>query len=596
MRLLIIAGMLLGSLKAQLSSNIYTPTCNGTSADTALIQAVLNSIGTGGGEIILIGCQMDAVTIQPQQASLTFSVVNKLTLTWPLTLPNKVHLIGMGGGVQNQFQHGPAASVIPPPGTAAAIHVIGSGGQRIENISISYPNGPGIAIDGAAQLGALVHLINVSVLASNSAQSIPLLIDAAFWVWAEHCSFLSQGSSYPASVRVTTSNRSYSSAGLIYVSDSIVSGHGIQLDAQVLVSQQANLSLDRVSYESGLNSFLRIDSTNGVAASLFLNAITVADAVTVPYMVEELAAAPRGIRALSVRNTSIESLPFSNVSITGLDYQADDTVDYSSGSSLGHYQSRYAMARRGVFDGEWDGGHTANALQTVFGPTLLVQQDASQWASLGGNAVVSLGMLAPDGSATAANLSVASGVDGRNVYRGHSPLTVGDWIIAGVWIQSSDVSKPTAVSSGNGPLITMNPPSGNQFDNGSYYARLDGDVARRKGQQWGYVWTAQKIISISGSPELIFGLDVDSTHPGNFWMPWMMQIPTGSMSDQDVFRFARSVSSLPSGSPAGGGIVSLAPNQILRVPQLTLTNLPNSCTGQVTGSVWNNLGSLGVCP
>jgi hypothetical protein len=538
---------------------VQSPACRNGPADTTMVQAVLNT--TKGGEVRLVNCKLGILAYPVLSSSLTLRVEGTLTLTAPLILPSGVNLIGSSGGSTNQFQHGPAAHVVPPAGRDAAIHVIGSGGQRIENISISYSAGPGILIDGAAQLGALVQLKNVSVLADNSAQSVPLKIDAAFWIWIEHSSFLSQTASFPASIWITSSKNTFSNAGMIYISDTVLAGHGIKLDAQVKVNSQGGMSLDRVTYEGGLNSFLRADSTNGLVTGLFLNFITIADSTKVPYIIEEISSRPSSIRAVSIQNSSILStIPVSNVSITGLNYQVDDSYDYATGYTLGATQQAYASIRRGVFDGEWDGSRTANQLQPVPFATLPVQQDATQWALLAGGATVATGKMAPDGSATAAELTVTTGSDGKTVYRAAPAMGVGDWILAGAWVRSEDSSKSSPVSAGNGPLMALNPGAG-LFANGLSYAKLDGDLARRIGSRWSYVWSAQKISVLSGASELILRLTTDSTHPASFWMPWMARIPAGTMSDEDVLRYARSVGSLPSTMPPGGGLVALPAHQ-----------------------------------
>lgn len=44
-------------------------------------------------------------------------------------------------------------------------------------------------------------------------------------------------------------------------------------------------------------------------------------------------------------------------------------------------------------------------------------------------------------------------------------------------------------------------------------------------------------------------------------MPWIARVPAGSLSEDDVLRYARSIGSLPSAMPPGGGIVALPANQ-----------------------------------
>ncbi len=480
----------------------------------------------------------------------------QLTLTAPLVLPSWVNLIGTSGGPPKSV-----SARTDPAGVGPTLHVIGSGGQRIENIAISNSAGPSILIDGAAQLGALVQLKNVSVLAANSAESVPLKIDSAFWIWIEHSSFISPTGAFPASIWVTSSKSTFSTAGLIYISDTVIGIHGIKMDAQVKVNQQGPLSLDRVTYEGGVNSFLRADSTNGVVAGLFLNFLTIADPSSVPYIIEETGSKPTAIRAVSIQNSAVLStIPLANVSIAGLNYQVDDSYDYATGYTLGATQHSYATLRRGVLDGEWDGSRTANQFQTVPFATLPVQQDATQWAALEGGAIVTARKIAPDGSATAAELTVTTGIDGKTVYRGAPAMAPGDWILAGAWVRSEDSSTSSPVPAGSGPLISLSP-GGNRFSNGESYAVLDGDLGRRIGSRWSYIWSAQKISVLAGNAELIFQLKTDATHPASFWMPWMARIPSGAMSDDDVLRYMRSVGSLPAAMPAGGGIVALPVHQ-----------------------------------
>ena len=130
------------------------------------------------------------------------------------------------------------------------------------------------------------------------------------------------------------------------------------------------------------------------------------------------------------------------------------------------------------------------------------------------------GKIAPDGSATAAELTVKAGVEGKTVYRATPEMGVGDWILAGAWVRSEDASRPSPVAAGTGPLIALRP-AANLFGNGLSYFMLDGDLARRVGSRWSYVWSAQKISALPGKPELIFRLQTDSTHPASFWMPWI---------------------------------------------------------------------------
>ncbi|GAC1678308.1 MAG: hypothetical protein NVS9B2_29470 [Steroidobacteraceae bacterium] len=537
--------------------------CDGLADNTAQVQAAINNMRAAGGTLVLDTCKVGALTYAASNNYLTVIIRNKLTLLGTLAWPDLVQYEGDSGGTINQFQIGQAAAIVSPPGAIPTILGTGAASHTMKNLSIGQCAGACIKIDGATGLGALYRLDNVTALSAPVSTGIPLLIDAAFWVWAEHCSFLAQAPSYPASVRITSSTTAFSSAGLIYLKDSMIAGYGVQLDAQTPVSQQGNVLIENTVYEGGRNSFVRVDSSNGTAGGITLRNIQAADAITVPYIVEEFGRAPKGIRAVDIHDsTGIASVPISNVSIKALNLGSSDTFQYSSGWTMGAVQRNYVSSRNGVVDAEWAGAGTSMSPSLVPAATLPVPQDAAQWSAAIGSATVTTAVLGPDGSATAATLRTGSGLAERQIYRASPALSVGDWIVAGVWIKSEDATQPTIVATGNGPLVAFNPGTC-LFDGALNYFALDSDPARQVGSAWSALVTAAKVTALPATPELIYGLRTDSTHPTSYWMPWLLRIPAGTMTDADVIRYARFLRNMPSAMPSGGGNMALYGHQKL---------------------------------
>jgi hypothetical protein len=530
---------------------------NGVNDDTKAIQTAITSLGNTGGVLQLYGdFKIGNLEFPFRAPYILFDLNGKLILTTTLVLPDSVAIWGQGGGNINQFQLGSTAEIVPPPGNIDTIRFVGSASHEMRNISIRGPAGVGLHFDGASALGALARLDNVSVVARpNTPTSLPLLIDGFFWIWMEHCSFLSQPDSYPASIRITNTNPAFPNAGLLHLKDTQIAGHGIQLGSQVPANSIGNFSIEKVVYESGLDSFLRIDTTYAPASGIDLETVEIADAVSVPYVIEGNPGAV--IRDVSIRNSPGLQGPYANVPIYGLRLEGGRMYDYTGGWQIGGSQKSYSANMFGVIDAEWAGqGANMSPSLVPFG-TLNVAQDVTQWNTLPGSATVSTGVRAPDGSLTAAQLT-ASAPAYRQIYRAVPGLSAGDWILAGFWVKAESPAAPPSMDS----RVCLNPGS-SKFDNQTSCFGVTNDLARRIGAPWTPVMASAKIAALSAGSELIFSLVVDGAHPTSFWMPFMVRIPAGTMTDAEVIRYARFLRNFPSNMPSGGGIIALYPHQKL---------------------------------
>lgn len=522
---------------------------DGVTDDTTALQAAINALGVSGGIIRTNGTVVlnPALLAFPALTNtLTFEVYGAWKPSTTLVLPNRANWVGLGGATNLQFQNaGPTAGIIPPSGNIPTLIVRGSNDHLIKNLAISGNSGIGIYIDGASALGALVRLDNVAVNAAVVATAQPLQIDGAFWVWAEHCAFLSNSTALH-SIRITSSSSAFSTAGLIYVTDTIISGKGVKIDSQVTASIQGNVFFRNCHYESGNGALLTLDSTNGDISHVTLDQFNISDAVSVPAVID--ASGGRAIRNITVRDSTYAPVPLvSGQSIQGLYVNGENIYGYPAGWSPGQNQRDWSAVINGVFQGGWSGAGAAMGPSVVPYTSLDVSQDVSTWGALAGSATVTTGILAPDGTATAAKLTSGVGENAKTVYRQTLSVAVGDFVIAGVWMRSEDATVPPYT----GSIFSFNPGSV-IFDGGSNVLGLSQNHSRIFGTSWMSLVVMGKVTTAPvGSAEYILSLKVDDSHPTSFWMPFLIRIPAGTMDEREVIRLKRYLSNVQANAPTG---------------------------------------------
>jgi hypothetical protein len=528
--------------------------------DTAAIQAAVTALGTAGGRISTSGtCSFtsSSITFPALTKSLTFEVYGYWRLATTLILPNNVNWVGLGGASPVQFQRaGPTASIIPPSGNIPTLAVRGANTHLLKNLAINSPTGIGIYLDGVTSLGALVTMENVGVQAAPVATSVPLVVDAFFWVWVKDCSFLGYYSnpsthSYPASIRLTTSNSSYSATGLVYVSDTVLAGYGVKVDSQVVVSRQGNLFLTNTLLESSVGSFLDLDATNGVISPITMDHCEMADTI-IPAPLIGISGTGE-VRNVLLRATEAASNPLvtPGKTIRNFVVEGSRTTDYTTGWSTGQGQRDYALTKQGTVEARIldQGSRMSPALQPY--QALNVTQDVTAWSGLAGSAAVTTGVLAPDGSTTAATLSSASGQQQRRVSSVTlTDVSVGDWFLFGFWYQNTNDTDPPST----GTALSMTSGGGDATLDGVSSVKAMGDefYARFGTQRWTPVVQMAKVTAApSATQNVFFSLFVESGKSTNFWMPFVIRIPAGTMSDDEVNRFRRTISNVVSQAPAG---------------------------------------------
>jgi hypothetical protein len=203
----------------------------------------------------------------------------------------------------------------------------------------------------------------------------------------------------------------------------------------------------------------------------------------------------------------------------------------------------------GIQAGRISGRH--DSARRSFGPavarfTNLAPQDVTTWAAKTGTATVTTGKAAPDGSTNAAELSHASTVGNKQIYRVNiGTPTVGEWLIAGGWARAANVA--------NGPVDGV---MSLEFVNTSVKFQLNNSNSLFlqhpiKGDgHWEWLSVASKI-SVTGSTELMMSLFCDVGKPMEFYAPILLRIGNNVLSDSEALELQQHLQSYPDGAPVG---------------------------------------------
>jgi pectate lyase-like protein len=551
---------------------------DGVADDTEAIQAAIGSLRTTGGTILMKGNFVSGSLTFPAIAQwLRIELDGTLKLLTTLVLTDYVALVGKGGsyGVV-QFQSLPSAGIYPPPGNVPAIKLTGLGNKYLANISILNPTGPGILL----QNGAQAYLENVGVLGANLPTSYPIIVDGFFWVWLKNCSFLGRGAD--ASIYFTKTSSSFFDSGLAYIDDSRIAGKGIKVAARVNQNAQGNIIIRNVVYESANNAFLTLDGTKGIVAGIELENVELADPVSIPSLIRVISGPVdsvhiKGDEALFGTNKIVSGDTINGLHIDGkIGLGINKQWDVSS---LGNYTA----IRGGMLYGQWSGQGATMSPSLVPYATLPVEQDVTKWSSIPGGTATVAPTTAPDGTDTAGKLTCSDGPDSRYLFRQSMTLANGDWFIAGFWIKSGAAAGDFSMSALPGVFIK----GGATFSSGNTYLPIYSDSLKQIGASWFPVVVADKITNALANPQSVaLIIRCDPTHPTSYWMPFLIRVPAGTLSDPEVQRITKYLTNIPSGAPASS--IAMFPHQKLWGANLTSTkgiSATNTAANNLRGSI-----------
>lgn len=215
--------------------------------------------------------------------------------------------------------------------------------------------------------------------------------------------------------------------------------------------------------------------------------------------------------------------------------------------------------------------------RTGFAPTAvrfanLAAQDVTTWGALSGNATVTTGVTAPDGTTGAATLSITSPPEGyRRVYNSARTITEGDWIVAGVWVKGVTLANLDGTT---GTLETFNVASLTLYEATEGY-RIDDEATNTRAitppdaltdTQWQWLTTAFKVTSaVPGSQGTIqFALNCDNRHSVSFYAPVLHHIPVNTITDAEAEGLLQNL--YPVAKGASVGTVATLNSQTFQAP------------------------------
>lgn len=215
-------------------------------------------------------------------------------------------------------------------------------------------------------------------------------------------------------------------------------------------------------------------------------------------------------------------------------------------------------------------GKALDSYRAGFTPTAvrfpnLAPQDATTWATLPGLAAVAPGVGAPDGTNGAAKLSTSFPTEaGKCIHSSTRTITVGDWIIAGIWVKANSLA-----STLNGVAVATikvdDDTAGYRFDVDALNNRSLRASAKAN-TEWEWVSAAAKVETAPAENQgrLSFDLRVANNRSLAFYAPMLIHIRRGQATDDEAQSLLQNLNAVADGTPAG--TVSLPQGQTLRQP------------------------------
>jgi hypothetical protein len=421
-----------------------------------------------------------------------------------------------------------------------------------ENLGCFYP-GRGILIGEASNhdrsgIGSVSgeYFENVGSGSSNVASLGPTvdITGGSFWLWFDHCMF--EGN-YKNSVKdnkraaILMDGIGNNGVGLTYLTNLNLNGGGIkyvpgaspgQIDIRVLTEEG--------NYTQPIPPAVWITGTSG---SLFhLSQVLVADPGP---------EAPPAIK-IDSGNPNDVLVDTASASNGAPNVEGPATVlSQYGGMLLNQTVSPIQQGQDGFFNYHVIG--QIDAARRNFGPTVvrfpnLAPQIPSGWIKsvACGSVTLTLGAMGPDGTKNAAQAEAtcSSPFSAIDFYQhGHS-ISVGDFIIAGVWVRS--VTR-------NGFAGSTTQPMSVDFTGVKYTATGSSHGSMNEnGGEWSWVWSIQKItLTSANTGQLNFGVTVAKGNAIQMFAPVLIHVPAGTVSDNEAFELALNLQTFPDSAPAG---------------------------------------------
>jgi hypothetical protein len=215
------------------------------------------------------------------------------------------------------------------------------------------------------------------------------------------------------------------------------------------------------------------------------------------------------------------------------------------------------MGQAGIFNGHIVG--ETDAARRTFGPVAIrfpnvATQIAAKWTATQfvGTTTVTTGIAAPDGTNNAARATSTAPTPLEGLYfcNGLFPLNTGDYFIGGVWIRSL----ATAGGYAGSPTVGIGFGAFDSVTGQTYSLSGSTNGALSSGQnEWTWQYFIYKIVSgaTANPAQVSFLAQFDLNAPIEAYAPVMMQIPAGTVSDNEAYEIATNLSTYADGLPAG---------------------------------------------
>lgn len=202
------------------------------------------------------------------------------------------------------------------------------------------------------------------------------------------------------------------------------------------------------------------------------------------------------------------------------------------------------MDQRGIFNGNFIGD--IQHVRRAFAPFNTRFTNLAVMPSPGTVGAITIASTAgPDGVGNAINVT-SSGSGSYALYLHSKAVSVGDIVLCGAWVKSLN---PQGFSSTNNLPMNCSFPSTSET---STWAVNRGTLVPNSNGEWAWTWRAFKVASIGASPtnlELFF--NVSSTHGIGIYAPVLIQIPAGTVVDNEAIEYAMTMQSFRPDALAG---------------------------------------------
>ena len=406
-----------------------------------------------------------------------------------------------------------------------------AGGTLFKNIAIQYPGRAYVV--GECSNGTRTNTCNSSgITFDNTTGNLNAvagngpcfdITGASFWIWLKDwgCGGLDNVNTPTddKSAALLIDGRTNSGLGLIYVKDANTSNGGIKVYAGTNISQVNvdGLTTEGQKGEPAVWIALSGNSGDGNTMANVFN-VQVADAIN---------------NSPAFQN----DIPGTGPQVLVSNMQFGPVI--GPATVLNQYRSNYSLrtispareGQTGFFNGHVIGYRDTTA--RMFSPsavrfTNLAKTDATTWTN-SGSTTFTTGITAPDGTTGAGQFVSTSGV--QNGYLRpvtSATLSAGDYFVAGAWVRSQTAN---GYSSNGIPLQIINPGGTSTCFNNSWVVAGDG--------QWDWITVICKVLTAPSNPYYV-GLytQYDTTHTIQAYAPVLNYIPTGTLSENEVYAYA----------------------------------------------------------